>query len=69
VVERFSCLLDCEHFYQCETEQAAEPADEVEGLLTTFDEIRPHERRGQRAPLLMHRLQPHLLAILALQEA
>jgi len=68
VVERFNQTLKYEHLYQREIEQAATLAEEVEGFLTTFNEVRPHESLGQRIPLSMHRGDQRLLGTPSLQQ-
>jgi len=60
VVERFNQTLKYEHLYQREIDQAATLAEEVESLLTLYNEVRPHESLGQRPPLSMHRADQHL---------
>jgi hypothetical protein len=68
VVERFNQSLKYEHLYQREIDQAATLAEEVESFLILYNEVRPHESLGWRAPLAMHRADQHLFGALTLQE-
>jgi putative transposase len=68
VVERFNQTLKYEHLYQREIDQAATLAEEVESFLTLYNEVRPHESLGWRAPLAMHRADQHPFGAPTLQE-
>ena len=48
MVERYNASPQSEYLHQRKIEQAAELAEEVEDLLATFNEVRPHEALGQR---------------------
>jgi hypothetical protein len=45
---------------QSATAPATTVAAEIEDVLTTFNEVRPHESLGQKRPLVVHRANPPL---------
>jgi transposase InsO family protein len=45
---------------QSVTAPGATVAAEIEDVLTTFNEVRPHELLGQKRPLVVHRADPPL---------